>query len=266
MIGGEVEQPRLGLRRRSRGRGRPVAPRGRGGSPRPARAAACRRPARPGSAHAGRGRGRSASPGARPTGWSGWRRRASSRSRTPRCCRRPGAGRRGSGAGPRARPAGPRPGWISSMAAVVSVVSIDHTGASATEPDRSTCASDGGAHPVRVVRDRCHGPIPASTTDSRGPRKRLSTTDSGTSSNSLSSTFSTTAGPQPARRRQPDTQPAFGAWWGCQPAPGTAAKALCLTAPPRVRHCGIGLPHPTKVIGVSRRAQSALLNHRWWLR
>ena len=37
--------------------------------------------------------------------------------------------------------------------------------------------------------------------------------------------------PQPARRRQPDSQPAFGPRRGCQPASGTAAKAPKLDSP-----------------------------------
>ena len=96
------------------------------------------------------------------------------------------------------------------------------------------------------------GPTLPSTTDSRTPQIPLSTGDPETFSTfwtrlsagrsraraaevsrarPLSATSSTTAGPQPDCRRQPDSQPAFGPRSGCQPASRTAAKALCLTVP-----------------------------------
>ena len=59
---------------------------------------------------------------------------------------------------------------------------------------------------------------------------------------------STTARPQPPRRRQPDSQPAFEPRWGCQPAPPTKRRHPGLTAPARVRHSAIGLPtNPSQV-------------------
>ena len=100
------------------------------------------------------------------TGGPGAGGRASSRSRWRRCCRRCRSGRRGRGAGTSARPAAPRrPGprrwrrwsrWRPS-----------------TTPgprDLAELIAHASEHPgdrVRLVRDRCHGPIPAPHADPR---------------------------------------------------------------------------------------------------
>ena len=294
VVGGEVEQVAFGLLDPVRRRGRRAARSGRGGWPRPARHGPGRRPARCGSGRGARGPGRAASPGALRPGWCGWCRRASSRSRSRRCWRRARSGRRG----PAAR------AFEFGQLGLGGLDLGDGGGGlgGVHRPHRDlgdiaeliADTSDRPGDRVRLVGDRCHGPIQAPATDTGPGRNPLWIRGSGTSAvdgkwsvptrfwrrasprrgcggldkldqrwaagafDAVVARPPTTAGPQPAHRRQPDSQPAFGPRRGCQPAHRTAAKAPRLDSPGEGQTLGYRVAAGTPTLP-QRRAQRAFV-------
>ena len=86
----------------------------------------------------------------------------------------------GEESGLRARPAAPRRTWTSAIAGGgVGGVHRPHRDPPATAAELIAHAGDHPGDRVRLVRDRCHGPIPAPTTDPRAGPESASSVDKG---------------------------------------------------------------------------------------